>query len=204
MKALDVGPESCSLESRMERLLVLLGNPGKQYHRTRHNAGWLFGDYLTDRLSLSWRGKFQGQVAQATLSGIRVLLLKPQTFMNESGRSARAACDFYSLSRQSVMVAYDETELEFGVVTTQTGGGFKGHNGVRSVAQHLGDGDFGRLRLGVGRPRSGSLSSHVLGAFSSWEWSVLDDVFAGAHGLLEGALSDWPPEGARWQLTKNS
>jgi PTH1 family peptidyl-tRNA hydrolase len=188
----------------MQRLLILLGNPGKQYFRTRHNAGWLFGDYLSDRFGLSWRSKFQGQMAEATISGSRVLLLKPQTFMNESGRSARAAADFYSLSRDSVMVAYDETELDFGMVATQMGGGFKGHNGIRSVAQHLGSGEFARLRIGVGRPRSGSLSSHVLGAFNSWEWSVLEDVFYGALELLEGALSTWPPHGERRQLTKNS
>jgi peptidyl-tRNA hydrolase, PTH1 family len=184
----------------MRRLLVLLGNPGKKYHRTRHNAGRLFGDYLGDALGLSWRGKFHGLVAETEISGERVVLLKPETFMNESGRSARAAADFYSIPPDSVMAVYDDTELDFGTVATQTGGGFKGHNGVRSLAQHLGGGAFPRLRIGVGRPQSGALSAHVLGAFNSWEWSVLEDVFSGAWGLLEEALGNWPPEGGRWSL----
>ncbi|MFW5842616.1 MAG: aminoacyl-tRNA hydrolase [Spirochaetota bacterium] len=184
----------------MRRLLVLLGNPGKKYHRTRHNAGRLFGDYLGEALGLSWRGKFHGLVAEAKLAGERVVLLEPETFMNDSGRSARAATDFYSIPLQSVMAVYDDTELDFGVVAVQTGGGFKGHNGVRSLAQHVGGGEFPRLRIGVGRPRSGALSAHVLGPFNSWEWSVLEDVFSGARRLVEEALGAWPPEEGRWSL----
>lgn len=184
----------------MRRLLVLLGNPGKKYHRTRHNAGRLFGDYLGETLALSWRGKFHGTFAETELSGQRVVLLKPETFMNDSGRSARAAADFYSIPRESVMAVYDDTELAFGTVATQTGGGFKGHNGVRSLAQHLGGGAFPRLRVGVGRPQSGALSAHVLGTFNSWEWSVKEDVFSGGRLLLEEALGAWPPEGGRWTL----
>jgi peptidyl-tRNA hydrolase, PTH1 family len=185
-------------------MLVLLGNPGKKYHRTRHNAGRLFGDYLGDACALSWRGKFHGLVADTEISGVRVVLLKPETFMNDSGRSARAAADFYSIPLQSVMAVYDDTEIAFGVVATQTGGGLKGHNGLRSIAQHLGGNGFPRLRIGVGRPQSGALSAHVLGAFNSWEWSVLEDVFAGTRKLLEEALGAWPPEGGRWSLDNRS
>ncbi len=178
---------------RMRRLMVFLGNPGKKYERTRHNAGRLFGAYLGERLGASWRSKFHGRLADERLGDHGLLLLIPDTMMNDCGRSARAACDFYGMSWEEVAAVYDETELPFGTVAIQSGGGTKGHNGVRSLKAHLGAEGFVRLRIGVGRPAAGALSGHVLGTFNSVEWQALPQVFDGALSLLEGALQTWPP-----------
>jgi PTH1 family peptidyl-tRNA hydrolase len=141
--------------STLDLLVAGLGNPGREYEATRHNAGFLIADELARRLGGSWRGKFSGELAEVRLDGLRLALLKPQTYMNESGRSVGAALRFFKTDPEALLVVHDEVDLEPGRLQARFGGGLAGHNGLRSIAQHVGTPDFGRLRVGVGRPERG-------------------------------------------------
>jgi PTH1 family peptidyl-tRNA hydrolase len=155
--------------STLDLLVVGLGNPGREYERTRHNAGWLVLDELARRHGGSWRSKFSGSLAEVRLDGLRLGLLKPETYMNESGRSVGAAARFFKVEPDAMLVVHDDVDLEPGRLQARLGGGLAGHNGLRSLAQHLGSQDFLRLRIGVGRPGRGdrrSVSDWVLSAFS--------------------------------------
>src|SRR5215470_8159528 len=158
--------------SSLDLLVVGLGNPGREYARHRHNAGWMVLDELARRHGASWKGKFNGQLAELRLDDHRVALLKPQTYMNESGRSVQAAARFYKLEPDAILVVHDESDLEPGRLQARRGGGLAGHNGLRSVAQQLGTPDFLRLRVGVGRPGRGdrrALADYVLADFEPHE-----------------------------------
>src|SRR2546430_2945842 len=141
--------------SSLDRLVVGLGNPGGEYDGHRHNVGWMVVEELARRHGATWKGKFSGQLAEIRLDGHRVALLKPETFMNESGRSAGAAARFYKLEPDAVLVVHDEIDLEPGRLQARLGGGLAGHNGLRSIAAHLKSPDFLRLRVAVGRPGRG-------------------------------------------------
>jgi len=141
--------------SSLELLVVGLGNPGREYAGNRHNVGWMVVEELARRHGASWKGKFSGQFAELRLDGHRVGLLKPETFMNESGRSVGEAARFYKLEPDAVLVVHDEMDLEPGRLQARGGGGLAGHNGLRSIAAHLNTPDFLRLRVGVGRPGRG-------------------------------------------------
>ena len=141
--------------STLDLLVAGLGNPGREYERTRHNAGWLVLDELARRHDGSWRSKFSGSLAEVRLGDLRLALLKPETYMNDSGRSVGAAVRFFKLEPEQVLVVHDDVDLEAGRLQARAGGGLAGHNGLRSLAQHLGSQDFLRLRIGVGRPGRG-------------------------------------------------
>jgi PTH1 family peptidyl-tRNA hydrolase len=154
--------------SSLDLLVVGLGNPGREYARNRHNIGYLVADELAGRHGGSWRSKFSGQLAEIRLDGHKVALLKPETFMNESGRAVSAAARFYKLEPDEVLVIHDEGDFDLGRLELKVGGGLGGHNGLRSVAQHLKTQDFLRLRIGVGRPERGDrrpLADYVLSNF---------------------------------------
>jgi PTH1 family peptidyl-tRNA hydrolase len=136
-------------------LVAGLGNPGREYRDTRHNVGFLVADELARRHGGSFRSKFSALVADIRLDGERVTLLEPQTYMNESGRSVAAAARFYKVPPEALLVLHDEVDLPLGRLQVRRGGGLAGHNGLRSVAAHLGSSDFARLRIGVGRPERG-------------------------------------------------
>jgi PTH1 family peptidyl-tRNA hydrolase len=141
--------------STLDLLVAGLGNPGREYADTRHNVGFMVADELARRHGGSWRAKFSGDLVEVRLDGLRLGLLKPQTFMNESGRSVGAAVRFFKVDPAALLVVHDEVDLEPGRLQVRLGGGLAGHNGLRSVAQHLGTGEFGRVRIGVGRPERG-------------------------------------------------
>src|SRR5438132_10169470 len=141
--------------SSLDLLVVGLGNPGREYARHRHNVGWLVVEELARRHGASWRSKFNGQLAQLRLDGHNVALLKPETYVNESGRSVAAAAKFFKVQPEAVLVIHDEIDLEPGRLQARFDGGLAGHNGLRSIAQHLRTQDFLRLRVGVGRPGRG-------------------------------------------------
>jgi PTH1 family peptidyl-tRNA hydrolase len=154
--------------SSLDLLVVGLGNPGREYARNRHNVGAMVADELARRHRGSWRGKFSGQLAEIRLDDHKVALLKPETYMNESGRAVRAAADFFKLAPDAVLVVHDEGDLDLGRLQARVGGGLAGHNGLRSIAQHLKTQDFLRLRIGVGRPGRGDprpLADYVLSDF---------------------------------------
>ena len=155
--------------STLDLLVAGLGNPGREYERTRHNAGWLVLDELARRHGGSFRSKFSGRVAEVRLGDLRLALLKPETYMNESGRSVGAAARFFKVPPERTLLVHDDVDLDEGRLQARLGGGLAGHNGLRSLAQHLGSQDFLRLRIGVGRPGRGdrrSVADWVLSPFA--------------------------------------
>jgi len=156
--------------SSLDLLVVGLGNPGREYARNRHNVGSLVVDELARRHGGSWRSKFSGQLAEVRLDGHKVALLKPETYMNDSGRAVSAAARFYKVEPGGVLAIHDEGDFELGRLELKVGGGLAGHNGLRSVAQHLKTQDFLRLRVGVGRPERGDrrpLADYLLSNFEA-------------------------------------
>jgi peptidyl-tRNA hydrolase, PTH1 family len=155
--------------STLDLLVAGLGNPGREYADTRHNVGFMVAEELARRHGGSWRAKFSGDLAEMRLDGLRLAVLKPQTYMNESGRSVGAAVRFFKVEPEALLVVHDEVDLEAGRLQARLGGGLAGHNGLRSVAQHLGTPEFARLRIGVGRPGRGDprpVADFVLSPFS--------------------------------------
>jgi PTH1 family peptidyl-tRNA hydrolase len=156
--------------SSLDLLVAGLGNPGREYARNRHNVGWAVVDELARRHGGSFRSKFSGTLAEVRVDGARVALLKPETYMNESGRSVAAAARFFKVDPAALLIVHDDVDLEHGRLQARAGGGLAGHNGLRSLAQHVGTGDFLRLRVGVGRPGRGdprSVSDWVLSDFAA-------------------------------------
>ena len=154
--------------STLDLLVVGLGNPGREHERDRHNVGWMVADELARRMVGRWRAKFSGQLAEVRLDALRLALLKPETFMNDSGRSVAAATRFFKVEPESLLVVHDDVDLEPGRLQARAGGGLAGHNGLRSLAQTLGTQEFLRLRIGVGRPGRGdprSVADYVLSPF---------------------------------------
>lgn len=141
--------------STLDLLVAGLGNPGREYERTRHNVGWLVVEELARRHDGSWRSKFNGSLAEIRLDGAKLALVKPETYMNESGRSVGQAMRFFKVAPESLLVVHDDVDLDPGRLQARRGGGLAGHNGLRSLAQHLGTQDFLRLRIGIGRPGRG-------------------------------------------------
>jgi PTH1 family peptidyl-tRNA hydrolase len=139
----------------LDLLVAGLGNPGRGYARNRHNVGWMVADELARRHGGSWRSKFNGQLAEIRIDGHTVALLKPETFMNDSGRPVQAAVKFFKLEPDAVLVVHDEGDFDLGRLQARLGGGLAGHNGLRSIARELGTPEFMRLRVGVGRPERG-------------------------------------------------
>jgi peptidyl-tRNA hydrolase, PTH1 family len=154
--------------SSLDLLVVGLGNPGREHERNRHNAGRLVLDELARRHDGSWRTKHKGQVADIRIEGHKLALLKPETYMNESGRAVADAARFYKVDPEAILVVHDEGDFDLGRLELKFGGGLAGHNGLRSIAQHLKTPDFLRLRIGVGRPARGDkrpLADYVLSNF---------------------------------------
>jgi PTH1 family peptidyl-tRNA hydrolase len=152
----------------LDLLVVGLGNPGREYARNRHNVGWLVVDELARRHDGSWRSKFNGQLAEIRIDAHKVALLKPETYMNDSGRAVQAAARFFKVDPHSILVVHDEGDFDLGRLQARRGGGLAGHNGLRSIANQLGTPDFLRLRVGVGRPERGDprpLADYVLSDF---------------------------------------
>ncbi|MBY0563540.1 MAG: aminoacyl-tRNA hydrolase [Hyphomonadaceae bacterium] len=173
-------------------LLVGLGNPGPKYQGNRHNIGFMAVDALARGYGFSpWKKKFHGELAEGQIDGVRCLLLKPQTFMNESGRSVGEAAGFHKLSPMQVVAFYDEIDLAPGRFRMKTGGGAAGHNGIRSIiASPVGEG-FRRARMGVGHPGAAELvHGYVLSDFAKsdadWVSKLLDAVVKAAPVLVRG------------------
>jgi PTH1 family peptidyl-tRNA hydrolase len=162
------------------RLFVGLGNPGAKYAGNRHNIGFMALDQIArDHGFAPWRSKFQGQLSEGKLGSTRVILLKPETFMNKSGQSVGEAMRFYKLEPGDVTVFHDELDLAPGKVRVKTAGGHAGHNGLRSIHQHIGP-DYRRVRLGIGHPgHKDRVAGYVLSDFAKAEGEWLDDVIRG-------------------------
>ncbi|MEH2510620.1 PTH1 family peptidyl-tRNA hydrolase [Nitrobacteraceae bacterium AZCC 1564] len=152
------------------RLFVGLGNPGTKYQGNRHNIGFMVVDDIARRHGFApWRRRFQGETSEGTLDGERVILLKPSTYMNESGRAVSEAANFFKLGVGDIVVFHDEIELPPAKVRVKVGGGIAGHNGLRSISAHVGN-DYRRVRLGVGHPGVKEfVHAHVLNDFAKAE-----------------------------------
>ena len=167
------------------KLIVGLGNPGPKYAGHRHNIGFMALDRIAqDHGFAPWRGKHQGSVSEGRFGSERTVLLKPETFMNNSGQSVQAAMRFYKIEPADVIVLHDEIDLAPGKVKYKVGGGHAGHNGLRSIHAHIGP-DYARVRLGIGHPgHKDRVPSYVLHDFSKADHDWLDDVL---RGVSDGA-----------------
>lgn len=174
------------------RLFVGLGNPGAKYAGNRHNIGFMALDQIaSDHGFAPWRSKFQGQLSEGKFGSTRVVLLKPETFMNRSGQSVGEAMRFYKLEPEDVVVFHDELDLAPGKARVKMGGGHAGHNGLRSIHQHIGA-EYQRVRLGIGHPgHKDRVSGYVLSDFAKAEAEWLDDLLRGiGDGAPELAAGD--------------
>ncbi|MCW8914880.1 MAG: aminoacyl-tRNA hydrolase [Magnetovibrio sp.] len=177
-------------------LVVGLGNPGEKYARNRHNIGFMAADEIVRRHSFpSYRAKFQGELSEGKIGTDKVLVLKPQTFMNESGRSVNEVVTFYKIAPENIIVLHDELDLAPGKLRVKRGGGHAGHNGLRSIHAHVGEG-YARVRLGIGHPGSKDrVTGHVLKDFAKadQDWMVpqLDAVADNIDLILDGRDSDF-------------
>lgn len=176
-------------------LIIGLGNPGTEYAATRHNIGFDMVTYLSDKYRIPLRGK-EGRaiVGKGFIEGQKVMLAQPQTYMNLSGESVRALVDFYKLSEEELVIIYDDISLPVGQVRIRPKGSAGGHNGIKSIIQHLGTQEFPRIKIGVGdKPANGDLVKHVLGRFGKEEDARIRDVFElaekGLLAMLQGDLA---------------
>lgn len=179
------------------KLIVGLGNPGAQYAQNRHNIGFMAVDRIAEDHGFGpWKSRFRGLVAEGRLAGDKALLLKPQTFMNLSGESVGEAMRYLKLEPADVIVLHDELDLAPGKLRLKQGGGHAGHNGLRSLHQHIGEG-YGRVRLGIGHPgHKDRVAGYVLHDFAKADSDWLDDLL---RGISDGAEALAAGEGARFQ-----
>ncbi len=188
------------------KLIVGLGNPGAQYAYNRHNVGFLVVDEIHDRHGFSpWRSRFQGMVSSGTIAGQKVTLVKPSTYMNESGRSAGEAARFFKIPLSDIIVFYDELDLAPGKVRLKKGGGAGGHNGIRSLDAHIGN-EFQRVRIGIGHPgHKGQVPNYVLSNFAKTDSDWLDPLIENLAEELPVLLNEGPANYMnKLALTKSS
>lgn len=171
-------------------LVAGLGNPGPEYAHNRHNVGFMVADRLRGVLrgAGAFREKFSGEIAKGALAGAEVVVLRPLTFMNRSGRSVQAAAAFFQIAVQDIVVVHDDLDLPWQTVRVKVGGGSGGHNGLKSVTADLGSPDYLRVRVGIGRPTQGTAESYVLSDFSDIESSELPAVVDRAVRAIEVIL----------------
>lgn len=159
------------------RLLVGLGNPGKEYAQTRHNMGFMAVDEIVRRFSFTpWKKAFKGQTCSGEIDGKKIILLKPETYMNLSGESVQEAVHFYKLSPSDVIVFHDELDLPVGKIKVKIGGSPAGHNGLKSIDNHIGQ-DYMRIRIGINNDKQIPTADYVLGKPSKEDFKVLDQEF---------------------------
>lgn len=181
----------------MEFVIAGLGNPGTGYEHNRHNVGFMFVDHFASRYNLSWsRSKWDGLVIRSLLWGERICLVKPDTYMNRSGRCVAGTANYYNIENERIVVVHDDLDMNPGRIKLVKGGGAGGHNGIRSIVQHLGTNDFYRLKIGIGRPGNSdahpemAVEKFVLSDFSEEEHSLIMERIAlveeGMKYLIEG------------------
>ncbi len=178
-------------------LLVGLGNPGDKYAKNRHNIGFMALDAIADESGFPpWRDKFQGALSEGKIAGEKVALLKPQTMMNESGQSVGKASKFYKIPPENILVFHDELDLKNATVRIKKGGGNAGHNGLRSIQDHLGTPDFWRVRIGIDHPGDKNrVSGYVLSDFAKSDQDWVEDLISAlaqnVGALIEGKNDDF-------------
>jgi PTH1 family peptidyl-tRNA hydrolase len=184
----------------MIELVAFLGNPGQEYAKNRHNAGRLLAEWLPFASKLNWQAKHRGLYAAMDPAAFPAAdpgrdplrFLMPETYMNRSGESVRAAASFFKIPPERILVVHDELELPLGVLSFKFSGGLGGHNGLRSMRACFGTVDFWRLRIGIGRPNHTDISGWVLSDFSASEREILDQALSAAAAALTQALEQGP------------
>ena len=176
------------------KLIVGLGNPGPEYAKTRHNIGFMAVDAQADALKADfklWGQGKRGELAQTSIGGEKVILLKPLTFMNLSGQATVEAAHFFKILPEDICAIHDELDLPFGDVRLKVGGGEGGHNGLKSLTQSLATGKYARIRMGIGRPTNMNISPHdfVLSPFGNADWTVVDDMVQRALRAIEAFVA---------------
>lgn len=173
-------------------VVACLGNPGKKYSNNRHNIGFMIGEIIAERYGIQMTGSsFKSKSGRGTIEGRDVLLLFPQEFMNNSGGPVKMATDFYRVPPERLVAIHDDIELGFGELRSKFGGGHKGHNGIRSIAQELGTPDFHRIRFGVGRPEHPEIgvADHVLSNFTGEEKARIRELAPSVIEMLVSLMS---------------
>ncbi len=183
------GPEE--REETSVKLIIGLGNPGSKYEKTRHNVGFRVIDELSDRLSIPLdKQKFKGIYGAGMIGSEKVFLLKPLTYMNLSGESVRPLMDYYQIDVDEIIVIYDDLDLPAGKIRLRTKGSAGGHNGMKSIIQHLGTPEFNRIRLGIDRPKNGmTIVNYVLGSFTEEEAPLIEDSVKRSADACENWIS---------------
>ncbi len=178
----------------MIKLIVGLGNPGEKYEKTRHNIGFDVVDIIADNWQLDWRknSRFKGNYGEGSVPRVgKIHLLKPLTYMNDSGQAVRAVCDWYKFSPDSILIIYDDLDLPVGKLRLRLSGSAGGHNGMKSIISHLGTDQFPRLRIGIKKTDLGKDTiGHVLGKFSPDEQPDIKEALKLAPDVIETALTD--------------
>ncbi|HMJ90019.1 MAG TPA: aminoacyl-tRNA hydrolase [Candidatus Acidoferrum sp.] len=184
------------------RLVVGLGNPGAEYARTRHNAGFMVVEHVASRMVSRWNleKKFNARVAKAERVGQKLLLAEPQTFMNASGEAVGALLNFYRVPVAELLVVVDDADLPFGEIRMRPKGSSGGHHGLESIEKHLGTREFARVKVGIGRTVDGrrEITNYVLGKFAAGEMKLLEKVLDRAANQVEC----WASEGAEKAMNR--
>lgn len=173
-------------------MIAGLGNPGSQYEQNRHNIGFMLVDYLTRKHDLQWsRSKWDGLICRTSLWGESVYLVKPSAYMNRSGRAVAGVANYYNILPDNTLIVHDDLDMNVGRIKLVKGGGSGGHNGIRSIVQELGSADFYRLKIGIGRPGSGTVhpsmpvEKYVLSDFSAAEREIVGERFIAVENGME-------------------
>jgi len=168
------------------RLVVGLGNPGREYEKTRHNAGFIIVDNIAEAFSIPLdKRKFNTVFGKGLIEGVDVILAKPMAFMNKSGPPVQNLAGYFKIICKDMLVIHDDIDLDFGRIKIIEKGGHGGHNGVRSIMDAFGEGDFSRIRIGIGRSGGGAdVTGHVLGKYSADESKILDQIITGARNAV--------------------
>lgn len=170
------------------KLIVGLGNPGKEYDSTRHNVGFMCVDNFVDNFSLS--SKFQGFIAEIIHNGEKILFLKPTTYMNESGVSVKKVMDYYNISVDNILIIHDDLDLEIGKQKIKCNSSSGGHNGIRSIISHLKTESFARLKIGISNNKNMDTKNYVLGKFTKAEMEILNPIINKSKDIIESFINN--------------
>ena len=169
-----------------EYIVACLGNPGKKYALTRHNAGFMVADYIADKYHIpTWRTRFDSLCSDFTLGGKKVMIIKPQTMMNNSGVAVREAADFYKIPPENVIVIFDDVNIQPGSIRIKRNGSDGGHNGIKSIIYHLSSDSFPRIKIGIGKPEHPDMIDWVIGEMSKNDLEIMFDSLGNASDALD-------------------